>query len=358
MGKIFQTGSIIMVLPFFISCVTTSVPKVGADKLLCHAYQGIPEGSGPYPGMVFINQGSFVFGNDQGHQDDQTGNFEIFYEESGSYQARMDGFYIDIHEVTNAQFAQFVDATGYITVAERKPETSLLPPAWAHQDQPGSAVFVPPKEVTKPSEVKQWWTYVEGACWRHPLGPSSDIKDTMNHPVVHVAYEDAKAYADWAGKELPTEAQWEYAAKGGLKRKPYAWGDHMKPQQQWMANTFQGSFPIHDSKEDGYAGTAPVGCYPPNRFGLYDVSGNVWEIVTDRYQPGHHGDRTTNPRGPEEGFDPTDPMVQKHVIKGGSYLCSPDFCMRYRPSARQGQDLTLGTSHIGFRTVVQRSAKN
>jgi len=325
------------------SCV--SMKTKNYQNMLCKSYSGIPDGEGPYRGMVFIKTGKFVFGNDQGHQDEDSGNFDLFYEESGSYTAKVDGFWIDKHEVTNAQFQQFVAETGYITLAERTHDSL------GKSTSPGSAIFLPPSILPDQGDIERWWTLVPGANWRHPLGPNSDISGKMNHPVVHITYEDAKAYADWAGKQLPTEAQWEYAAKSGLKNKVYAWGNQFRPHNQWMANTFQGRFPTHDSGDDGFIGTAPVGCYTPNNWGLYDMAGNVWEIVSDFYQPTHHESAQINPKGPKESFDPRDPVAHKHVIKGGSFLCSPDYCMRYRPSARQGQDRTMSTNHIGFRLV-------
>lgn len=331
-------------MPLWISsCI--SMQSRNYDNRLCYRYGGMPEGEGPYRGMVFVKTGSFVFGNDQGHQDRESGNFDLLYEESGSYTAKVDGFWIDRHEVTNAQFQQFVDETGYQTIAERPHQTLGSP------FTPGSAVFLPPSFLPQEGDIERWWTLVDGANWRHPLGPNSDIADKMNHPVVHIAYQDAQAYANWAGKQLPTEAQWEYAAKGHLKNKTYTWGNTLRPNNQWMANTFQGSFPTNDAGEDGFVGTAPVGCYPPNSFGLYDMAGNVWEIVSDFYQPTHNKSALINPTGPDKSFDPRDPKSHKHVIKGGSFLCSPDYCMRYRPSARQGQDSTLSTNHIGFRLV-------
>lgn len=268
--------------------------------------------------MVFIPAGKFILGNDYGFGE------EIFSEEAGSYEVKIDGFYMDKYEVTNDQFFQFVKETGYKTLAER---------------QGFSAVFISPKEVKNLDDMSQWWYLVAGANWLHPLGQHSNINGKMDHPVVHVAFEDALLYAQWAKKELPTEAQWEYAAKESnfdIKN----------------TNTFQGVFPIHDTGEDGFVGTAPVGSFPKNPFGLYDIIGNVWEIVKDNFRPGHIACHERNPQGPKKSFDPSEPKVKKHVIKGGSFLCSKDYCMRYRPESRMGQDFTLGTSHIGFRTVI------
>ncbi|MCK4837738.1 MAG: formylglycine-generating enzyme family protein [Desulfobulbaceae bacterium] len=323
------------------------------NNRLCVDYSGLPGQEQETSGMVRIEGGAFIMGNDKGHQDKATGNHAVFAEEQGEHEVTLDGFWIDRHEVTNAQFSQFVKATSYKTVAERKPKKEWFPPGFPDDQMvAGSAVFVVPEQVTNMRNITQWWQFVEGANWQHPHGPGSDIKNKMNHPVVHVTYQDALAYAKWVGRELPTEAQWEYAARGGLKLATYAWGDSFLPNKQWMANTWQGKFPVKNSVEDGYLNTAPVGCYPPNGFGLYDLAGNVWEIVRDNYRHGHEQTKVKNPTGPERSFDPSEPRIAKHVIKGGSYLCAPDFCMRYRPAGRQPQDYTMGTSHVGFRTVV------
>lgn len=326
-----------------------------ADSLLCESYNGMPNSKDKHGGMVFIKGGTFTMGNNHGHKDHHSGKFEVFQEERHEHQVTIDDFWIDRHEVTNAQFAQFVKETGYVTVVERKPKKEWYPPGTPEADMiAGSAVFVPPKQVFGLHNHSQWWQYVHAANWRQPQGPGSSIKDKMNHPVVQITQEDAQAYAKWAGRSLPTEAQWEFAAKGGLTNKPYAWGDNFKVNGKSMANTWQGSFPKRNSSEDGYVGTAPVGCYPANGYGLYDMAGNVWEIVSDNYQSRHAKHAQKNPTGPKTSYDAIDPSAAKHVIKGGSYLCTPDYCMRYRPTARQGQDFTMGTSHVGFRTVLNR----
>jgi formylglycine-generating enzyme required for sulfatase activity len=298
-----------------------------------------------HAGMVWIESGSFVMGNNKGHKDKDSGHFEPFPEERGERKISLDGFWMDAHEVTNAQFLKFVEATNYTTVAETRPKKEWFPADFPdHQRVAGSAVFVIQKSINNKIDISQWWQYIEGASWKHPQGPATNINELMNHPVVHIIYQDAQAYAKWAGRELPTEAQWEYAARGGLGIHDYVWGDDFRPNKKWMANTWQGPFPIKNSAKDGYLLTAPVGCYPPNDYGLYDLAGNVWEIVQDDYQPHHR--QVTN-------ISSSTPL-SAHVIKGGSYLCTPDFCMRYRPTARQAQDYTMGTSHIGFRTVLNK----
>jgi formylglycine-generating enzyme len=285
-----------------------------------------PTGS-EHPGMVWVPGGSFAMGTDVG-----------FPEEAPATQAEVGGFWMDQTEVTNAQFAEFVGATGYGTLAERGVRTSNA------ADAPvvaGSAVFRPQGSGEAMRSFVNWWRFEPGANWRHPDGPATSIEGLRQHPVVHIAYEDALAYAKWKGHTLPTEEQFEHAAAGGGRKNAAG---------QFAANTWQGSFPDLNTGADGYAGTAPVGCFEPNRAGLYDLIGNVWEWTTSPYYERHDSaERKTHP----QGFDPTQPEeAAVAVLKGGSYLCSPDYCMRYRPEARIGQSLGLGTSHIGFRTVL------
>ena len=279
-----------------------------------------------YPGMTWIPGGSFTMGSDHG-----------FPEEGPAVAATVPGFWMDATEVTNAQFAEFVAATGYRTLAERGVRSG------AATDAPiiaGSAVFHPQGEGEAMRSFVNWWQFVAGADWRHPEGPRSSIASRAQHPVVHVAYEDALAYAKWKGRSLPTEAQFELAAQGSGRRN--AAGEP-------TANTWQGSFPTHDTAVDGHMGTSPGGCYAPDRHGLYDLIGNVWEWTTSPYYARHDATDARYPRG----FDPTQPHEQDiAVVKGGSFLCSPDYCMRYRPEARIGQAAGLGAAHIGFRTVL------
>lgn len=291
--------------------------------------------------MVWIESGEFVMGNNHGHRDPTTGNQQPFPEERFEHKVQVEGFWIDRFEVTNEAFTRFVEKTGYVTVAERDPLKE-----WFPLDTPAE-LMVPASAVFVMSDDGQFngWQLVPGANWRQPEGPGSTISDRMEHPVVHVAREDAEAYARWVGRELPTEAQWEYAARGGLVRAPYTWGDQFKPGGKYMANTWQGQFPREHRVEDGFAGTAPVGCFPANGFGLYDMAGNVWEIVSDNFLPQH-----TAVDGASVS-DGDSHVTLTNVIKGGSFLCTPTFCMRYRPAARQSQEHTFSTSHIGFRTV-------
>jgi len=293
--------------------------------------------------MVFIPGGALQMG----------GAVNVrFIEEGPVINATVTPFCIDRYEVTNAQFAQFVKATGYVTVAERPLSAKDFPDLPNEQLLPGSLVFELVKEDTQPVSLSSWWHWTIGANWQHPLGANSTIKGKSDYPVVHIAYEDAVAYAQWRGKSLPTEAQWEYAARGGLVGATYTWGDRYSPKK---ANTWQGNFPFFNSKADGYEGLAPVGTFPPNGYGLYDMAGNVWELTSDWFSPGHsHKSNQINPTGPTkaESFDPNKPTEKLlHVIKGGSYLCSPNYCSRYRPAARESQTPDTGTSHIGFRLV-------
>ena len=311
-----------------------AAPDDEAGPSLC--LPSAPAGEAGREAMAWIEGGSFLMGDD-----------EAYPEEGPRRRVTVDGFWIDRHEVTNAQFASFVEATGYVTVAERTPPAGAPPPF----DQPGSALFTAPAPDA-PGRAMGWWGFEPGANWRHPEGPESSLKDRENEPVVHIAFEDAQAYAEWAGRALPTEAQWEYAARGGLEGETYAWGgEELAPEGVHRANSWQGLFPVHNSKDDGFTGAAPVGCFEPNGFGLYDMIGNVWEWTADWYAPRHNPQAVENPAGPANprssaGGEPA------RVLKGGSYLCAPNYCMRYRPAARHAQETGLGTNHIGFRTVL------
>jgi len=277
------------------------------------------------------------------------------------HRVYVDGFWMDKTEVTNEQFERFVKATGYVTVAERRPRAEDFPGAPPENLVAGSVVFSPPDHPVPLNNHFQWWNYVKGANWRHPDGPGSDLKGRAQHPVVHVAWKDAVAYAKWAGKRLPTEAEWEFAARGGLDRKPFVWGDVFMPGGKYQANTFQGHFPDTNTVEDGYAATAPVGTFPANGFGLYDMAGNVWQWVSDWYRPDYYtqlvaaGGVARNPQGPDSPYDPSEPGEKKRVHRGGSFLCTDQYCSRYMVGTREKGEVSTGTNHLGFRCVQSAS---
>jgi formylglycine-generating enzyme required for sulfatase activity len=296
-------------------------------------------------GMVRLPGGEFWMGSEQPQ----------FRDARPVHRVRVDGFWIDKTEVTNAQFAEFVAATGHVTIAEKTPRAEDFPGAPPENLVAGSVVFAPPAAAVPLDNQFRWWGYVKGANWRHPEGPASDLKGREKHPVVHVAWADAQAYAKWAGKRLPTEAEWEYAARGGLDHKPFSWGDEFKPGGKFMANSFQGHFPEKNTAEDGFAGVAPVGLFPPNGFGLYDTAGNVWEWCADFYRPDYFAEFAAgvavNPQGPSDSLDPAEPGVIKRVMKGGSFLCTDQYCSRYMPGGRGKGEPDTGTNHLGFRCV-------
>jgi formylglycine-generating enzyme required for sulfatase activity len=272
------------------------------------------------------------------------------------HRVYVDGFWMDKTAVTNRQFAAFVKATGYVTVAERRPRAEDFPGAPRENLVAGSVVFSPPAQAVPLDDHFRWWSYVKGANWRHPLGPTSSIIGKEMMPVVQVAYDDALAYATWAGKRLPTEAEWEFAARGGLTGQVYAWGNELRKGGRWMANIHQGHFPDHDTGEDGFAGLAPVAQFPPNGYGLYDVAGNVWEWVSDWYRADYYAELAArgvarNPQGPTSSFDPAEPDEQKRAMRGGSFLCTDQYCSRYMVGTRGKGEVSTGTNHLGFRTV-------
>jgi formylglycine-generating enzyme required for sulfatase activity len=311
----------------------------------------------PPEGMVLIPGGEFSMGgvNPVGIQD---GGREDMYDARPVHRVRVDPFFMDATEVTNAQFAAFVKATGYVTIAEKKPTKEEFPDAPEENLVAGSVVFTPPPQKVPLNNHFQWWAYERGADWRHPEGPKSDLRGRENHPVVHVAWPDAVAYAKWAGKRLPTEAEWEFAARGGEAGSLYAWGNQMMPEGKWMANTFQGSFPNNDVATDGFAGIAPVRRYKPNAYGLYDVAGNVWEWCSDWFRHDYYntlakkGGVAVNPKGPDDSYDPMEPGVPKRVQRGGSYLCTDEYCTRYMVGTRGKGEISSATNHIGFRCVM------
>jgi formylglycine-generating enzyme required for sulfatase activity len=301
--------------------------------------------------MSFIHGGAFLMGSDKHYQ-----------EEAPAHTVTVEGFGMDRYAVTNEQFERFVKETNYVTVAERTPKAEDYPGAKQELLRPASVVFRKPSGRVDLGNHYNWWTYVQDADWRHPEGPRSSIKDRSQHPVVHVAYEDAEAYAKWVGKELPTEAEWEFAARGGLEGAIYAWGEEFAPDGRQMANTWQGEFPWQNLMLDGYEGTAPVGQFPPNGYGLFDMIGNVWEWTSDWYaahrpsQKACCGGAVGRAADREQSYDPAMPDIKipRKVIKGGSFLCAPNYCRRYRPAARMAQPIDTSTCHVGMRLVIHR----
>lgn len=291
--------------------------------------------------MAWIGGGTFTMGDPDGQQDERP-----------AHSVMVNGFWMDKYEVSNEQFDRFVRATHFVTVAERKPNPKDFPGADPALLVPGSVVFSPPPGEVPLNDHSAWWKYVPGANWRHPEGPNSDLKGRAKHPVVHICWDDAVAYAGWCGKRLPTEAEWEFAARGGLEKKKYVWGDEIIPDGKWQANIWQGQFPNENKMSDGFRGTAPVGSFSPNGFGLFDMAGNVWEWCSDWYRFDYYGQSPgANPKGPSDSFDPNEPGLAKRVMRGGSYLCSDLYCVGYRPSARMKSSPDTGLSHTGFRCV-------
>ena len=305
-------------------------------------------------GMVLIEGGTFYIGTDE----------DLAYPaEKPAVKTTVNSFWMDETEVTNRQFKEFVDATGYVTVAEKTPLwediQKQLPPGTEKPTDleltAGSLVFSPPSQPVATDDISRWWVWVDGASWKHPEGPGSNLDGRWDHPVVHIAYEDAAEYAKWAGKRLPTEAEWEYAARGGMGGQRYAWGDELYPNGRFMANTFQGTFPHGNEGKDGYMGTAPVRSFPANSYGLYDMIGNVWEITDDWFDAIRFqrlaGNAPLLDSGMNQCYNPNNPYAQERVIKGGSFLCADNYCVNYRPSARQGHAYDSGSSNVGFRCV-------
>jgi formylglycine-generating enzyme required for sulfatase activity len=302
--------------------------------------------------MIWIASGQFAMGSDHHYP-----------EERPVRQVALDGFWIDRTPVTNAAFTRFVSETGYVTLAEEAPNADDYPGALPEMLKPSSMVFTPPdRPVDLQGPAFQWWSFVPGADWRHPLGPDSSIDGLDDHPVVHVALRDVEAYAQWAGASLPTEAEWEFAARGGLEGAEFAWGDSLLIDDRHMANTWQGQFPYQNTLEDGWMRTSPIGAYPANGYGLLDMIGNVWEWTTDWWsvtagtQTGRQCCAVRNPVGGEKdgSIEQGDPAaIPRRVLKGGSHLCAPSYCRRYRPAARHAHPIDTSTSHIGFRCVVR-----
>jgi len=313
----------------------------------------VPLSDGPsHTDMVWVPGGTFRMGSDKHYP-----------EEAPSHRVIVSGFWIDRTSVTNREFRKFVNATGYVTFAETRPDAKDYPGALPHMLKAGSLVFTPPRQEVDLRDWSQWWSFKFGANWRRPYGPRSSISGLDDHPVVHIAYRDAEAYAKWAGKDLPTEAEWEFAARGGLDGVEFAWGNEFTPGGKPMANTWQGAFPHENLKSDGHARTSPVAAFPPNGYGLYDMIGNVWEWTADWWSTKHEADAAKpcclpeNPRGGREqdSYDPCLPKIKipRKVLKGGSHLCAPNYCRRYRPAARHAEAVDTSTSHVGFRCVIR-----
>jgi formylglycine-generating enzyme len=349
--RLFITG---VFLGFFACNSTNNPTSTASTSRPSQITFSDPEPPVKEPGMVWIPGGEFTMG---------TNDADAHEAEKPAVNVAVNGFWMDETEVTNAQFEEFVKATGYLTLAERPIDweelKKQLPPGTPKPDDsdllPGSLVFSPPARPVPLTDISQWWIWTTGADWRHPEGPKSSIEGKENHPVVHIAFEDAEAYAKWAGKRLPSEFEWEFAARGGVNGKRFAWGDELTPEGKFLANTFQGNFPNRNEGADGFIGTSPAKAFPANSFGLYDMIGNVWELTSDWYDAlklarlaGHAPklDAGMNPC-----YNPNNPYAMERVIKGGSFLCAPNYCVNYRPSARQGHAFDSGTSNVGFRLV-------
>ena len=324
-----------------VACIALVLAALLVPQMLATARDDRNKPPAPAPeGMSWVAGGELWMGDND------------FPDARPVHRVTVDGFFMDKTEVTNAQFARFVRETGYLTVAERAPDPKDFPGVPASDLKAGSIVFSPPNHAVDLNNHLQWWNYVPGASWKHPEGPASNIEGKDNYPAVHVCYDDAIAYAKWAGKRLPTEAEWEFAARGGLDRKPYTWGDEQKPGGRWPANIWQGRFPAENTAEDNFPRTAPVASFPANAWGLHDLAGNVWEWCADWYRPDYYvNSPARNPSGPADSFDPAEPGLPKRVQRGGSFLCSDLYCVRYRPGSRGKGETSSGASHLGFRCV-------
>ena len=347
-------------------CQPQTQPPTAAPKEASLPDSALALEAGSTNGMVWIPGGTFVMGY---HGEEglhpvtgepialRRGSLLAALDERPAHEVTVDGFWMDIHEVTNEEFTRFVQATGHVTTAERKPDPKdfpTLPPEEVLAAEAGSIVFNPPPGAVPLDSHLAWWTWVPGANWRQPEGPGSSLKGREQHPVVHVSWHDANAYAKWAGKRLPTEAEWEWAARGGLPGAKFTWGDELKPGDQWRANIWQGQFPNDNTLGDGFRITAPVKSFAPNGYGLYDMAGNVWEWCADWYRHDYYArSPRLNPQGPpqSESYDPNEPGAAKKVMRGGSFLCSDLYCSGYRPSARMKSTPDSSLYHAGFRCV-------
>ena len=321
-------------------CITCKAPSSGKVFLQASLKTRVVENKIATTEMVLVKGGTFRMGSNE------------FYDAAPVHAVTVNSFYMDVHEVTNAEFARFVNATRYVTAAEQKLSPADYPGVPAAKLIPGSAVFIPPSHPVSLDDPTQWWEYIPGANWKHPGGPKSNIHGKDNEPVVQVCYTDALAYAKWTGKRLPTEAEWEYAAHAGKQFKNYYWGNALKPNGKWAANIFQGNFPYRNTVGDGYVGVAPVKSFHANAYGIYDLEGNVWEWCSDLYRSDFYENTPSiNPKGPKDSYDPDEPNVEKHVQRGGSFLCSDDYCIRYKAGSRGKGETNSAGNNLGFRCV-------
>ncbi len=333
-----ENGSLAAKKDTCITCKSPSSKKALINASFLDSATALPNTG--TAGMVLIKGGTYEMGSND------------FTDSKPIHAVTVSSFYMDEHEVTNADFAAFVKATGYKTVAEQPLNPADFPGVPADKLVPGSAVFTPPSYPVSLNNPMQWWSYVGGADWKHPQGPNSTIEGKDKEPVVQICYTDAAAYAKWAGKRLPTEAEWEYAARTGKNYPKYYWGNDFKPNGKLVANIFEGSFPWKNTNEDGYAGVAPVKSFPPNAFGLYDMEGNVWEWCSDMYRPDYYAQSPAeNPQGPKDSYDPDEPNLEKHVQRGGSFMCSDEYCIRYRAGSRGKGETGSASNNLGFRCV-------
>jgi len=337
-------------------CCESNIPKRFASLTSIRPDVSVISSAKDHKGMVWIKAGNFLMGAD---------NKQAYEDEYPKHKVALHGFWMDATEVTNAEFTQFVKATGYITTAERKPDWNelkkQLPPGTATPADSllvaASLVFDPPKQAVDLNDYTQWWAWKKGADWKHPHGPGSSIKGKENYPVVHISWFDAVAYCKWAGKRLPTEAEWEWAARGGLQNKLYPWGDEPVDAGKVKANTWQGHFPDRNALRDRFYGLAPVASFAPNGYGLYDIAGNAWEWCADYYNNSYYksvASGAVDPKGPSKSYDPDEPLAKKRVIRGGSFLCNESYCTGYRVARRMKSTEDTGMEHLGFRCVQDK----
>lgn len=348
MSKVFSTGGVrlsIALAGFVLAvagCGNPSKVSSAGDSTATSPSVKVVSDTAAYTGMVHISAGTFQMGSDD----------PDFNDTKPVHAVTLKAYWIDQHEVTNAQFQKFVDATHYKTVAEQELNPADFPGADPASVVPGSGVFTAPPQPVKLDNPLQWWKYVAGASWKHPYGPQSNLKGKENYPAVHISYDDALAYAKWAGKRLPTEAEWEFAARGNKPNTTYYWGTELHPGGKMMSNNYQGHFPDKDTGEDGYKGLAPVMSFPPNVNGLYDMEGNVWEWCNDFYRPDYYvHSPANNPQGPADSYDPDDPTTVARVQRGGSFICSEQYCIRYKAGSRGKGEVKSGSDNLGFRCV-------